>query len=281
MLGKDLSRVLSDIDDAKIEAAAKLAPRARNAWRYVAAMAAAVAIVVAAWLLWPEEETPGAQLGTPTEGTTVATEPSATMQKTFFAAPGILKVYACDVRTIDIEELEEYEILENEFRWCAVWKLTSNEVNMETPSFGRPITLQIPDEYFESAEVTFCISSDQEGFCKKTTLTNGEPFYLTKQVDTMAKHKIWKEASDKDFYLDIIIYADGKIAGYGIMSFYMNASNGCCYAYKCKTVCFPMVNGELQDVSEEYVLKRIEEYKQTQPEGQGAEFFRKLHDNDD
>ena len=44
-------------------------------WRIVArvaAMAAAVAIVVAAWLLWPEEETPGAQLGTPTEGTTEA-----------------------------------------------------------------------------------------------------------------------------------------------------------------------------------------------------------------
>jgi hypothetical protein len=40
-----------------------------------------------------------------------------------------------------------------------------------------------------------------------------------------------------------------------------------------------MINGECQDVSEEYVWQRMDEYKSTQPDNQGAEFFKKLHEN--
>lgn len=194
------------------------------------------------------------------------------------AAPGILRVYACDLETVATENLEEYAWTENEFRWRAVWAVTVGDSG-DLPSLGRPITFHMPEDYYGTAEITFSVSSKTEGFCKETKLNNDEVFYLTKQVDFLTKLKICEENAEKDVYLDIIIYADGKIAGYGVMSFYMNYSNGCCYAYKCATVCFPMVDGEVQDVSEEYVWQKIAEYKQAQPDGQGAEFFSKLHEN--
>lgn len=187
-------------------------------------------------------------------------------------APGILKVYACDLEMVATENLEEYEWTENTFRWRGVWGVTISDSG-DIPSFGRPITFLMPENYYGAAEVTFCVSSELEGFCEETELANGEVFYLTKQLDFLTKLRILEENADKDVYLDIIIYADEKIAGYGVMSFYMNGYNGCCYAYKCATVCFPMVDGEVQDVSEEYVWQQIKEYKQAQPEGQGAEFF--------
>lgn len=260
MLGKDLSEAMSGISDDKIEAAAHVAPRSRrHIWIRVAACAAVLALLLTA-LLWPASEA--------TNGEIIET-------------PGILKVYACDLKTTSEDALGEYELTANEFSWRAVWGATIQDAHYDVPHFGRPITFQMPKDYYGTGEVTFCVSSEMEGFCKETVLANGEVFYLTKQVDAMTKHNIWKKYAEQDFYLDIIIYVDGKIAGYGVMSFYMNGSNAYCYAYKCATVCFPLVDGQLQDISEEYAWQKINEYKQAQPEGQGAEFFRKLHENDE
>jgi len=262
-----------------------------RAWRIVARAAVCAAVVVAIVLtavLWPKEEGPGNQLDTPSTGTTAAPTmpttpiaPTQTQGYELVKLTNVVKVYTCDVRTVDIEELEEYEISESEFRWRAVWSVTKDEANKETPTFGRPITFQIPEAYFGAAEITFHISSEQEGFCNELMLENGEVFYLAKQIDTETKRKLREEKADKDIYLDVIIYADENVVGYGVISFYMCSRNGYCYAYKSKMVLFPMLDGEMQNVSEEYVRQRIEEYKQTQPEGQGAEFFRKLRENDE
>ncbi len=260
MLGKDLSEALSGISDDKIEAAAYVVPRSRrHIWIRVAACAAVLALLVGAMLFWPGE--------TKTEDGQIV------------AVPGVLKVYACNLETTSEEALSEYELMENEFSWRAVWCATIQDAHYDVPHFGRPITFRMPKDYYGTGEVTFSVSSEVKGFCKETVLSDAEVFYLTKQIDTMTKHNIWQEYAERDFYLDIIIYVDGKIAGYGVISFYMNGSNAYCYAYKCATVCFPLVDGQLQDVSEEYVWRKIDEYKQTQPQGQGAEFFRKLHDN--
>lgn len=259
MLGRKLSEALSNISDEKIEAAAGITPKSsRHIWVRVAACAAVLALLLTA-LLWPGREAANGEI---------------------IAAPGILKVYACDLKITSEDALGEYELTENEFSWRAVWCATIQDAHYDTPHFGRPIVFRMPKDYYGTAEVTFRVSSEMEGFCKETMLANGETFYLTKQVDTMTKHNIWQKYAEQDFYLDIIIYVDGKIAGYGVMSFYMNGSNAYCYAYKCATVCFPLVDGQLQDVSEEYVRQKINEYKQTQPQGQGAEFFRKVHEND-
>lgn len=258
MLGKDLSEALGGISDDKIEAAAYVVPKSRrHIWIRVAACAAVLAILLTT-LLWPGRETANGEI---------------------IEAPGVLKVYACNLETTSEDALSEYELMENEFSWRAVWCATIQDAHYDVPHFGRPITFRMPKDYYGAAEVTFSVSSEVKDFCKETVLSDGEVFYLTKQIDTMTKHNIWQKYAEQDFYLDIIIYVDGKIAGYGVMSFYMNGSNAYCYAYKCATVCFPLVDGELQDISEEYVWQKIDEYKQTQPQGQGAEFFRKLHDN--
>jgi hypothetical protein len=257
-----LSNAMGNIPDDMLAEAMEVKKNNGRKWIIrAAACAAMVAMLIGAMFFWPGE---------------IKTEDG-----NIISAPGILKVYACDLETTSEEALREYELTENEFSWRAVWAVTIMDAHYDVPHFGRPITFQMPGDYYGTSEITFCVSSEMEGFCKETVLANGEVFYLTKQVDNMTKYNIWKKYAEQDFYLDIIIYVDGKIAGYGVMSFYMNGRNGYCYAYKCATVCFPMVDGELQDVSEEYVWQKIAEYKQAQPEGQGAEFFRKLHENDE
>ena len=260
MLGKDLSEALSGIAEDKIEAAANLAPAHRRPlWIRAAACAAVLAILIGAVLFWPGTLTgDGGQI---------------------IAVPGVLKVYACDLEATPENEVQEHIFSEDSFLWRAVWAASIQDGDETTPHFGRPITFEMPKDYYGSAEITFEISSTTEGFCKKTVLKNGEAFYLTKQVDVRTKIRLMQEMGDKDLFLDVLIYADGRIVGYAVMNFYMHP-DGYCYAYKCATVCFPMINGEYQDVSEEYVWQRIEEYKKTQPENQGAEFFQKLHKNE-
>ena len=260
MLGKDLSEALGGIADDKIEAAANMTPAHRRPlWIRAAACVAVLAILVGAVLFWPGTLTgDGGQI---------------------IAVPGVLKVYACDLEATPENEVQEHIFSEDVFLWRAVWAASIQDGDETTPHFGRPITFEMPKDYYGSAEITFEISSTTEGFCKKTVLKNGEAFYLTKQVDVRTKIRLMQEMGDKDLFLDVLIYADGRIVGYAVMNFYMHP-DGYCYAYKCATVCFPMVNGECQDVSEEYVWQRIEEYKKTQPENQGADFFQKLHENE-
>jgi hypothetical protein len=259
MLGKDLSEALSGIADDKIEAAAQVAPEShRPLWVRAAACAAVLAILIGAVLFWPGTLTgDGGQI---------------------IAVPGVLKVYACDLEATPENEVQEHIFSEDVFLWRAVWAASIQDGDETTPHFGRPITFEMPKDYYGSAEITFEISSTTEGFCKKTVLKNGEAFYLTKQVDVRTKIRLMQEMGDKDLFLHVLIYADGRIVGYAVMNFYMHP-DGYCYAYKCATVCFPMINGECQDVSEEYVWQRMDEYKSTQPDNQGAEFFKKLHEN--
>lgn len=259
MLGKDLSEALSGIAEDKIEAAANMTPAHRRPlWIRAAACAAVLAILIGAVLFWPGTLTgDGGQI---------------------IAVPGVLKVYACDLEATPENEVQEHIFSEDSFLWRAVWAASIQDGDETTPHFGRPITFEMPKDYYGSAEITFEISSTTEGFCKKTVLKNGEAFYLTKQVDVLTKIRLMQEMGDKDLFLDVLIYADGRIVGYAVMNLYMHP-DGYCYAYKCATVCFPMVSGEYQEISEEYIWQRMDEYKSTQPDNQGAEFFKKLHEN--
>lgn len=272
MLGEDLSRVLSDIDDAKIEAAAKLAPRARNAWRYVAAMAAAVAIVVAAWLLWPEEETPGAQLGTPTEGTTVTpTMPTdnspQSLPKTYYAAPGILKLYSCSRVNVSQEELENYELTDSVDSYGEVYIPYSN-----VGGKGISLLFQLPEDYFGEAEITFSVIAEYGGFVNFDTREERKP-----KVTIKNGTRIWWRAGalsqveeivdeNEQFYANVIIYADGLVVGYGVISFVFFYEENYAYpsfmAKQFTTVCYPMIDGQFQNVTEEYIWEQIEMCKQ-------------------
>ena len=63
-------------------------------------------------------------------------------------------------------------------------------------------------------------------------------------------------------FVDAIIRADGHIVGYGI--FEIAGQDAKWFALmRAETVVFPMFNGQLQEVSEEYVVEKIAELKQT------------------
>lgn len=260
-------------------------------WRIVArvaAMAAAVAIVVAAWLLWPEEETPGAQLGTPTEGTTVTptmpTEvPPETLPKTYYAAPGILKVYAGDVKNMDAIQKEEQLLIEMEPSYKTAW---SPIVNLLCA--GVRLTLVVDEESLLEHEITYDISVNYGELCDTVDNINAVPGHDGTQVwgkthvavngeaicwdggellDLMSKEEDLFENKVEDLltkideiYMRIIIKADGNIVGYTVIEMVCTNVNLCLFnAMIVESGCFPKVDGEFQNVTEEYVRDLVTE----------------------
>lgn len=256
---------------------------ARHIWVRVAAAAAAVALVIGLAALWPEEETPGAQLGTPTEGTTVATEPSATMQKTFFAAPGILKVYAGDVKNMDAIQKEEQLLIEMEPSYKTAW---SPIVNLLCA--GVRLTLVVDEESLLEHEITYDISVNYGELCDTVDNINAVPGHDGTQVwgkthvavngeaicwdggellDLMSKEEDLFENKVEDLltqideiYMRIIIKADGNIVGYTLIEMVCTNVNLCLFnAMIVESGCFPKVDGEFQNVTEEYVRDLVTE----------------------
>ena len=88
-------------------------------------------------------------------------------------------------------------------------------------------------------------------------------------------HTIFAEVGDGgEFYLDIMIYADGILVGYGVVSFCFCGPVS--YAYEFSTVCYPLLDGEYQNISTEYVMEQIEAYKQAKVPGEGANYIRQV-----
>ena len=272
MLGKRLSESMSDIgDDLIADAMEYRAEKKRNVWLRVAAVAAVVAMVIGLTaVLWDGTE-PGEQMGMPTVGTTVAPTqrpttlpdvPTEPAQKEIIETAGVLKLYACDAKNVSGDNIEQYELSSDKPFLLALWNPLINASN-----FALPLTFHISEDYFGTAEITFDICSEYGGFGQKPndyenyryqiTLAEGNQLYF-------GGDSLWNAATDigegKSFFADIIIYADGKVVGYGVISFCFKGAT--CYAYEFTTFCFPSVDGQLQDVSEEYVQLRIEEYKQ-------------------
>ena len=63
-------------------------------------------------------------------------------------------------------------------------------------------------------------------------------------------------------FVDAVIRADGRIVGYGL--FEIGTADAYEFAImRSETVIFPMIDGQLQEVSEEYVAEKLTELKQT------------------
>lgn len=251
MLGRKLSEALSNISDEKIEAAAGITPKSsRHIWVRVAACAAVLALLLTA-LLWPNE--------------TITDDGKGEL----VVVPGVLKAYACDLEEVAAEEKEKYELDSTK---PFMYAIHIPALNIDV---GSPITFYVPETYFENAEITFEISSNYENFCKKQTLKNGDSIRFKK----VPYKEIQADIGEKgNFYLDIIILADGKIVGYGVISFCFYFYNAT-FAFEFKTVCYPYVDGELQDISEAYVLEQIEAYKQSKVHGEGYEVIHQFYES--
>ena len=254
MLGKDLSEALSGISDDKIEAAAHVVPGSRrHIWIRVAACAAVLAILLTMFF-WSNET--GTEDG----------------KDRLVAMPGALKAYACDLDKVETGELDKYELDSTKPFLYAIHIPAMNVTNI-----GSPITFCVQETYFENAEITFEISADYENFCKKQTLKNGESIRFRK----VPYKEIQADIGEKgNFFLDILILADGEIVGYGVVSFCFYFGNAT-FAFEFKTVCYPYVDGERQDISEAYVREQIEAYKQSKVHGEGYEIIRQFYENDE
>lgn len=70
---------------------------------------------------------------------------------------------------------------------------------------------------------------------------------------------------DEAIFVEAVVRADGRIVGYGILEIGTDHEYDIKYCAMMRTegVYFPMIDGELQNVSEEYVADRIAELKQT------------------
>ena len=278
MNGEKISRCLDTLPDEMLAEAMK-PYKPRSLGRHIFRIAACLAIVIGLLIaLWPQGEEPGEQMGMPTVGTTAAptelpttlpevpTAPTQTQGYELVKMSNVLKVYACNTKNVGGENIAQYELSSDKPFLLALWNPLINASN-----FALPLTFQIPENYFGAAEITFDVCSEYGGFGQKPndyenyhdqiTIAAGNQLYF-------GGNSLWNAATDigegKSFFADIIIYADGTVVGYGVISFCFRGAT--CYAHEFTTVCFPLVDGEYQEVTEEYVWEQIEEYKKLKAE---------------
>lgn len=198
-------------------------------------------------------------------------------QEEYVVAPGILRVYAYDVTDgINAEDMTKNELTNSvtiRYREYSAWSPIINVLCQ-----GIPFYLEVPEGYFGDAEVTFELCADLGQFWiynEDIDIRDTESSWVTYLGNTVTignkEHIYWEgyggcriplpDEGNFVFFADILIRADGQIAGYGVIEFYYDDDDWMCIAFNCTTYCFPMIDGQLQDVSEEYVSEQIAKIK--------------------
>ena len=186
--------------------------------------------------------------------------PGRTQDGQLITAPGVMKVYAYDLRgNEEIAELEEYELKSDDSYFLTVYHQAISA------SWQSRFSFCVPEDYFGEAKITFDVSSEFEEFARSITVEEDEGILMNSRQISEPVMKIKKEVGEKgSFYLDIIIRADGHIVGYGVITFGFDGL--ACKAYRFDTVCYPMVNGKYQEVTEEFVGEQIKAHKSFEQE---------------
>ena len=252
MLGKDLSVALGGISDAKIAAAAQVYTRKKNTrillFR-IAAMAATLAILLTA-ALWPWKNGDGQ----------------------IVSAPGIMKVYACEVSEIektDFSKLEDYRLLENSINASApIWVpfMSGLQGLAFTPLVDEPCLSEHLIQFKISTNYGDMIDRNADIHGKKVTVQNGSTIYWDGsqmvedcgELENIDAHL----ATIGRIYIDLIILADDHIVGCAV--FEMTRLEDMNIAFTTKllsTVYYPKVNDEFQKVTMEYVQQEISNIK--------------------
>ena len=228
----------------------------------VAACAATVALVIGmVALMWPREERTGNQLEKPTSGMTATpTLPPETLPQKFFAAPGILKVYGSSKVDATEEELKQYEMTDGIGSYGEVITIGGGQKK------GISLLFRFPEDYFGEAKIRFVVSADY-GFVWE------KEFQGLDCIEVENGSLVWwrhgrlaevEESREGRFYANVIIYADDKAVGYGVIDFCFAIDNfnmPIFWTTGFTTVCYPLIDGEYQDVTEEYLWEQIAEYK--------------------
>lgn len=131
---------------------------------------------------------------------------------------------------------------------------------------GVPISFNLDKDCYPGMELTFEASANCGSLWDRRS--EDSPKYVAENGWGIC----WRDLNGSDpmdiingggaVFVDVIIRADGWIVGYGI--FEISSEDGFYYAQtRCETVIFPVIDGHLQYVTEEYVAQKLAECKQT------------------
>lgn len=203
----------------------------------------------------------------------------------FVAVPGVLRVYAYDLKNADgadVSEVEKYALEEGVVFVDGFWgPLMGN-------SQGIPITFMATEESIKDATITFDLTlnygelavncGEQSGFDlensgKQCIVENGRTVYWTGNellgiyADYAPNVQDLSEFDEMliglgEVYMDVVMKADGHIVGCAVIQFVCTEELGAEFSAKLvKTLFYPPVNGEFQEISEAYVQKMLVEFK--------------------
>ena len=236
MLGKDLSRALGDLPLEMVEEASACGNRksGRKMWMRVAALAATIAIVLTV-SFWPSKDG-------------------------LVTAPGVLKVYAYD----ETEGTEN--LVANMFVDAMKYEPVIHSVFLNY-SVGIAVTFDIPDGYWGDAEITYEVHANVGEFWKydeECRLQNIGDSYVTKNDEKRYWQILSPNAEEtikenNGIYIDVIIRADDVPVGYAVIE--IGGESHYFFTVRAETVCFPLVDGNYQTVSEEYIQRGIAKLK--------------------
>lgn len=266
MLGKDLSQALGGISQEMVEEACVCGYKKnrRSILFRVAAVAATLAIILTV-ALWPRKTEDG-----------------------IVTAPGVLKAYAYEMKgesTIDITKMEDYElVMEPEFSHKTIWSPYLGMIG------GIAVTMVITEESLQDADITFEITANygelyadfysdkyyngtnasqaKEAACfdKYGQASNGETvywegmelWYAAESQPDGSKNMGELLADIGKIYMDVLIKADGNIVGYAVFEMVSLDENGCMFSAALRnSAYYPIVDGEFQSVTEEFVRQEI------------------------
>lgn len=261
MNGKDLSRHLSDLPEEMIAEA--MAPAKDNRkWLSakrilrMAAVAAVIAILISVINLLPGNDEPQ-DLG-------------------FLTMPGAIKVYAYDMAGgSEIENMEKYELIDGVNMTSGCLFLASSV------SHGLPLTFEVDSSQFDGADIlirvdlnygSFLIKNDEpiteeNKHTRKAYLSLGREFTIQNEetilwipADDREVTKKEVVATDGGMFTDVIIYADDHPIGYMVIEI-IEPKYGIYVAELLVSHCFPKIDGEYQNVTEEDIQKFIAQAK--------------------
>ena len=230
----------------------------------VAACAATVALVIGmVALMWPREEKTGHQLDKPTSGMTAAPTlptdvPPETLPQKFFAAPGIAKLYSYTQQSVPAEELEKYEVTDGVSKYQPVWMEYTNAREIK-------LTICFPEDYYKDEKISFKVVAPHGYYMgvhgEAVIIENGSTSSWRPNDDV----KNMKETLNPGaFYVYLLIYAGERPVGFGLMEMSCLTTPAGPYAVTLRafrTICYPLVDGEFQNVTEEYLWEQIAEYE--------------------
>ena len=129
--------------------------------------------------------------------------------------------------------------------------------------YGIVMKLDMPDDSYPGMVITFDLSatyaelwSRTENLGSRLTIENHQELYWRNLGDPAATREYLDNGGA--FFVTAVIRADGNIVGYGLLE--IGSIKAATYGpVRCETVCFPITSGQLQDVSEEYVLEKLAE----------------------